>query len=104
MKAVELDPENKYYNLVMAEVYSKQGDTKKAAAILENLMANSQENQNYILDLASLYLAGNEFDKALGALTKAEEYYGLAPQITLQKQKFILVKMTSKVPSQKEKN
>jgi len=92
MKAVELDPDNKYYNLVMAEVYSKQGDTKKAAAILEKLMANSEENQNYILDLASLYLAGNEFDKALEALTSAEEYYGLAPQITLQKQKIYLRK------------
>jgi tetratricopeptide (TPR) repeat protein len=92
MKAVEMDPDNKYYNLVMAEVYSKQGDTKKAAAILENLMANSEENQNYILDLASLYLAGNEFDKALAALSSAEEFYGMAPQITLQKQRIYLRK------------
>jgi tetratricopeptide (TPR) repeat protein len=92
MKAVEMDPENKYYNLVMAEVYSKKGDTKKAAAILENLMANSEQNQNYILDLASLYLAGNEFDKALEALSSAEDYYGLAPQITLQKQRIYLRK------------
>lgn len=92
MKAVELDPDNKYYNLVMAEVYSKQNQPKKAAAILEKLMANTEENQNYILDLASLYLAGNEFDKALEALTAAEEYYGMAPQITLQKQKIFLRK------------
>lgn len=92
MRAVELDPDNKYYNLVMAEVYSKQGQPKKAAAILEKLMANTEENQNYILDLASLYLAGNEFDKALEALTAAEEYYGMAPQITLQKQKIFLRK------------
>ncbi|MCH6233185.1 tetratricopeptide repeat protein [Cognataquiflexum rubidum] len=92
MKAVELDPDNKYYNLVMAEVYSKQNQPKKAAAILEKLMANTDENQNYILDLASLYLAGNEFDKALEALTAAEDYYGLAPQITLQKQKIFLRK------------
>lgn len=92
MKAVELEPDNKYYNLVMAEVYSKQNQPKKAAAILEKLMANTEENQNYILDLASLYLAGNEFDKALEALTAAEEYYGMAPQITLQKQKIFLRK------------
>lgn len=92
MKAVELDPDNKYYNLVMAEVYSKQGQPKKSAAILEKLMANTDENQNYILDLASLYLAGNEFEKALEALTAAEEYYGMAPQITLQKQKIFLRK------------
>lgn len=92
MKAVELDPDNKYYNLVMAEVFSKKGKPKKAAEILEKLMANSEENQNYILDLASLYLAAGDFDKALDALTAAEEYYGMAAQITTQKQRIYLRK------------
>lgn len=92
LKAVELDPDNKYYNLVMAEVFSKKGEPKKAAEILEKLMANSEENQNYILDLASLYLAAGDFDKALEALTAAEEYYGMAAQITTQKQRIYLRK------------
>jgi tetratricopeptide (TPR) repeat protein len=92
MRAVQADPDNKYYNLVMAEVYSKQGQPQKAAEILENLMANSEENQNYILDLASLYLASGDFDNALKALDRAEEYYGIAEQLTLQKQRIYLRK------------
>lgn len=90
--AVDGDPENKYYHLVMAEALSKQGKAGAAAEILENLMANTEENQNYILDLASLYLGSGEFDKALDALNRAEEYYGVVEQLTIQKQRIYLRK------------
>lgn len=92
MQAVASNPENKYYNLVMAEAFTKQNEPLKAAEILENLMANTEENQNYILDLASLYLQGGEFDKGLDALDRAEEYYGMAEQLTVQKQRIYLRK------------
>jgi predicted Zn-dependent protease len=92
MKAVEGDPENKYYILVMAEAFSKQGELQKAAEILEELMANSDENQNYILDLASLYLSSGDIDNALDALNRAEEYYGVVEQLTVQKQRIYLRK------------
>jgi tetratricopeptide (TPR) repeat protein len=92
MRAVESNPENKYYNLVMAEAFTKQNQPLKAAEILENLMANTEENQNYILDLASLYLQAGEFDKGLEALDRAEEYYGMAEQLTVQKQRIYLRK------------
>lgn len=92
MRAVSADPDNKYYNLVMAEAFTKQGELEKAAKILEGLMANSEENQNYILDLASLYLSMGNADKALDALNRAEDYYGMAEQLTVQKQRIYLRK------------
>lgn len=92
MRAVSADPDNKYYNLVMAEAFTKQGELEKAAKILESLMANSEENQNYILDLASLYLSMGDADKALDALNRAEDYYGMAEQLTVQKQRIYLRK------------
>ncbi|WP_026333639.1 MULTISPECIES: tetratricopeptide repeat protein [Rhodonellum] len=92
LKAVAANPENKYYNLAMAEVYSKKNEPQKAADILENLMSNSEENQNYILDLASLYMGSGDFDKALEAFNRAEEYYGVAEQLTIQKQRIYLRK------------
>lgn len=90
MKAVAADPGNKYYRLVMAEVYTKQGQPLKAAEILEELMANTTENQNYILDLASLYLSAGDMDNALSALDRAEEYYGVIDQLIFQKQRIYL--------------
>ncbi len=90
LKAVELDPKNKFYNLMVAEVYSIQNQPLKAAEILEKLMATSDQNQNYILDLATLYLTAGDFDKALVALNTAEEYFGVVEQITSQKQRIHL--------------
>ncbi|UJP67056.1 tetratricopeptide repeat protein [Mongoliitalea daihaiensis] len=90
MKAVDADPSNKYYRLVMAEVFTKQGQPGKAAEILEDLMANTTENQNYILDLASLYLSAGDFDNALSALDRAEDYYGVIDQLIFQKQRIYL--------------
>lgn len=92
LRAVEADPGNKYYHLLIAEVYSNQNQPKKAAAILESLMSNSEENQQYILELASLYLTAQDFDNALKALDRAEEYYGVVEQLTVQKQRIYLRK------------
>jgi tetratricopeptide (TPR) repeat protein len=90
--AVSLDPSNKYYQLMIVEIYSKQNKTAEAADVLQSLMVNGEDNQQYILELASLYLAGQDFDKALIALNQAEEYYGVVEQLTAQKQRIYLAR------------
>ncbi|EON78584.1 hypothetical protein ADIS_0934 [Lunatimonas lonarensis] len=90
-QAVELDGDNKYYKLMIAEIYSKQKKPKEAADVLKSLMDDKTENQQqYILELASLYLASQDFEKALAALEEAEEYYGIVEQLTAQKQRIFL--------------
>ncbi|WP_228527487.1 tetratricopeptide repeat protein [Pararhodonellum marinum] len=89
-RALEADPENKYYHLLMAEVYSNQNQPAKSAEILRSLMDNSEDNQQYILDLASLYLTAQDFDNALIALNEAEDFFGVAEQLTFQKQRIHL--------------
>jgi len=89
-QAVKIDPSNKYYNLLVAEAYTKKRQPEKAAEILENLMINPEENQGYILDLASLYLSSGNFEKALITLNKAEEYYGIVEPLVQQKQRIYL--------------
>jgi len=89
-RALELDPDNKYYHLQIAEIYNNQNKTREAAGVLENLMAKEGNYRQYILDLASLYLKLQDFDKALEALNKAEEYFGVVEQLTAQKQRIYL--------------
>ncbi|HSI74311.1 MAG TPA: tetratricopeptide repeat protein [Lunatimonas sp.] len=91
-EAVSLDPSNKYYKLMIVEIYSKQNKPAEAAEVLQSLMANGEENQQYILELASLYLASQNFDNALVALNQAEDYYGVVEQLTAQKQRIYLSK------------
>ena len=91
-KAALGDPENKYYALMVAEIYSNLNQPLKAAEILDRLTVDSEKNQQYNLDLASIYLQAGEFDKALIVLDRAEAYYGVREPFTLQKQRIYLRK------------
>ncbi|EIM78494.1 hypothetical protein A3SI_03053 [Nitritalea halalkaliphila LW7] len=84
------DPENKYYALMMAEAYSQTNQPLRAAEILEELMRDTDENDQYILDLASIYLSSGMFPEALKALDRAEDYYGIVEQLIVQKQRIYL--------------
>jgi tetratricopeptide (TPR) repeat protein len=59
---------------------------------LEKLTSGSTKNQQYNLELASIYLNAKEFDKALVALDRAEAYYGIREPFTVQKQRIYLRK------------
>jgi len=75
---------------MVAEIYTSLKQPLKAAEILDRLTADGKNNQQYNLDLASIYLNANELDKALVTLDRAEEYYGIMEQITVQKQRIYL--------------
>jgi tetratricopeptide (TPR) repeat protein len=54
------------------KIYIRQGDVKKAASALEDLIAANPTQVRYYLMLAELYNANNLNDKALSALLKAK--------------------------------
>lgn len=91
-KAVKLDEDNKYYALMLAEIYSNLKQPLKAAEILNQLTVDGDKNQQYNLDLASIYLTAQEYEKALIVLDRAEGYYGILEPITVQKQRIYLRK------------
>ncbi|MCR9083321.1 MAG: tetratricopeptide repeat protein, partial [Cyclobacteriaceae bacterium] len=81
-----------YYALMVAEIYNNLQQPLRAAEILDQLTADGESNQQYNLDLASIYLQAGEFDKALVVLDRAERYFGVMEPITLQKQRIYLRK------------
>jgi tetratricopeptide (TPR) repeat protein len=76
----------------VAEIYTSLKQPLLAATLLEKLTTGSTKNQQYNLELASIYLSANEFDKALVALDRAEAYYGVREAFTFQKQRIYLRK------------
>ncbi|MCM0041530.1 MAG: tetratricopeptide repeat protein [Algoriphagus sp.] len=103
-QAVAKDPQNLFYVLLVAEIYTGLNKPLEAAALLEKLTTGSTKNQQYNLELASIYLNANEFDKALVALDRAEAYYGVREPFTVQKQRIYLRKdLLSKAVEEGEK-
>ena len=75
-KAVELDPDNYWYNYALAQNYMSQGKGEEAAEILEKLIEDHPKKTTIYTDLISLYGATRQYDKALDAIDKLESKMG----------------------------
>lgn len=75
-KAVELDPDNYWYNYSLAENYLAQGRSEEAAEILEKLVAEHPGKTSVYSELIGAYTACGQYDKALEAVDKLEGKVG----------------------------
>lgn len=90
LKAYSLDRENKFYLLLLAELYVKQKRYGEAEELYEALVKKGPENAEYGVELAAIYLFDEKPDKALNAYNNVEKELGLNEEITHQKQRIYL--------------
>ena len=91
-QAKMLDPSNKYYYLLYAEILKSKGDLTKAAKVYEEMLNQLEGTDQYLYDLALIYQYQNKYDEALEAYERAEEVYGLSISVLEEKQKIYLKK------------
>jgi tetratricopeptide (TPR) repeat protein len=89
-KAIRLNKSNKYYYLLAVDIYSSIGDLQKAAESYVNLVQEVPNTNTYLFNLAALYIFLKDYDQALKTYDKAEEAFGLTPEIASQRQKVYL--------------
>jgi tetratricopeptide (TPR) repeat protein len=89
-KAHTLDRTNKFYALLLAELYVKQKRYGEAEELYESLIKKGSENAEYGVELAAIYLFDEKPDKALDAYNRVERELGLNEEITRQKQRIYL--------------
>ncbi|WP_461041062.1 tetratricopeptide repeat protein [Spirosoma harenae] len=89
-KAHSIDGQNKYYALLLAELYVKQKRYSEAEELYEKLLKKGPENAEYGVELAAIYLFNEKPDKALEAYNLVERELGLNEEITRQKQRIYL--------------
>ncbi len=90
VKAHGLDGSNKFYSLLLAELYVKQKRYSEAEELYENLLKKGAENAEYGVELAAIYLFDDKPDKALDTYNRVERELGLNEEITRQKQRIYL--------------
>ena len=90
VKAYELDNQNKYYTLLLAELYVKQKRYTEAEELYEKLLKKGPENAEYGVELAAIYLFNDKPDKALDTYNRVERDLGLNEEIIRQKQRIYL--------------
>lgn len=96
-KAVELDPENDWYQLFLAEVYQLTAQFDGALDIYKKLTAKSPNNLDYLYQLATLYITKEKFNDAINVYNKIEIKVGINQEISMQKKGLYLhMKQTEK--------
>ncbi len=89
-KAVELVPENKWYQLLLADIYSSIYKFEEAAAVYEQIVDKFPEEYELYLDWAYMNLKAENYEKAIQAYDELEKIVGIDESISFQKQSIFL--------------
>jgi tetratricopeptide (TPR) repeat protein len=84
--AVEKNPSNIWYQLLLGHIYLNNNEITKAIDIYKNLIKTNPEETDYYIDLAIIYSKIGKTKKAIEILNKIEEKNGISEQISLQKE------------------
>mgnify|MGYP002632077841 CR=1 FL=1 len=90
IKAKLQDPKNKYYYILLANIYTNLADLEMAGATYFQLVENVEKTESYLFDLAALQLYQKMYDEALETYTRAQKFFGPVDEIIFQKQKIYL--------------
>ncbi len=94
--ALRLEKKNKYFYLLASNIYASLNKFDKATAALESMMREVSGTEEYLFELAALYLYGKHEDDALKTYNRAELMFGINETSSAQKQRIYLDK--GKIP------
>lgn len=88
--AVELNKENKWYQLNLAKLYIITNDYPKAINIYEELNKNFKDDLEIPYNLAALYTRTGDYKSAIELYDKMEDQTGINESLSLAKQQLYL--------------
>lgn len=90
LKAIELDPENKYYKLGLARIYQSIGFYIDAANTYKDLLEQIPSEENALYELAELYQITGQVDEMFLVFDQIEKYKGVQEEIIREKQRIYM--------------
>ena len=100
-KAYKLNPRNKWYKIMLADVSKRQGNLKRTVELLEELAKEYPDISEYHLEIATTYIAMNKPNEALKEYEFIEKQYGESELIAYEKER-LFSKMGDFSSSRKE--
>ncbi len=88
--AVRLEPKNRFYYLLLAQLYTGQQQYEDAAEVYAGLLREVPDSEKYLFPLADLYILTSRYDQALETLDRAEKRFGVVEETALKKQQIYL--------------
>ena len=88
--ALKYEKKNKYFYLLASNIYAGLGEFSKATNALETMLEEVKGTEDYLYELAALYLYDKKEDEALNVYERAENTLGVDEVSSLQKQRIYL--------------
>ncbi len=82
-KACEIQPENLWYNMLLAGIFNQQNNMDSAIIYYERAAKAYPEKEDLQISLARLYTQNKNYDKARKILDSFDEKYGVNEKTTL---------------------
>jgi tetratricopeptide (TPR) repeat protein len=88
--ALKYEKKNEYFYLLASNIYASLGNFEKATDALETMMKEVKGTDEYLFELAALYLYDKKEDAALKVYNRAEDIMGVNEVSSQQKQRIYL--------------
>src|SRR5690606_34339882 len=89
-KAVSLNSENKWYQMLLAQIYQQTRKNDKAAEIYSKLLEKEPDNMELLYMNAMVNANSGNIEEALKAFNRLEEKVGINEQLSLEKQQLLV--------------
>ncbi len=89
-RAVDLDPNNKFFGMLLADIYFAQNKNEPGFRIQQQLSSNNPSDLNIQISFLSTLLHLEKFPEALSHIEYLERLTGFNTEMSLQKQRILL--------------
>ena len=86
-RATQLEPDNVWYLLALAQVQGQRSDKRALVGTWERLVALKPDVLEYYYELSNAYIATGDLSAAVEALNRVERKIGITEPVSLQKQR-----------------
>jgi tetratricopeptide (TPR) repeat protein len=90
LKAIELEPNNKYYRLALARLYQNVGYFLDAAKTYEQVLEKYPSDETTLYELAELYQNLGRIEEMFETFDKIEEQLGIKVEIVRERQRILM--------------
>jgi len=90
-KAVALDDSNKWYKILLFQLYQSQSRLDEAGVIIEKLLLSEPDNLEYMQELGLNYIYAGKLKEAVKVYDAIEEKIGITEEISQQKKRIYLM-------------
>lgn len=88
--SVRLAPDNKWYQILLGDLYQQNEDIKSAIRVYEVLIERFPENDELTYALAQLYYTDKQLQKSVDAYDRLEKSIGINELISVEKEKIYI--------------